>query len=334
VAESAPVAIDQPDADAWQPASHVFFRDVVVAHFNNSPARAKLEKEFEQEHGRIADAFWAEEVPGGAALTVKWSGPRRRFRSSWNFYALHLMPDNLVHGRPEFAEVMRGMKIRAVRAQRLLRGMSHQVCLERLFASASYVLGQLDRARGLEGDEGDALARVLEDQKADRDDFDSYYKEAAAREARIVYLEGLLTGMILATVVGVLIGLVFELVPLERIDPAEFLAALAMGAAGAVVSVITRMHSEHFQLNHEVGREYVKLLGRYRPLIGAIFGVVVYFGLESGVIPVEETDNELALVATFAFLAGFSERFARDVLPFGKDEDETTPPNPERERSS
>jgi hypothetical protein len=327
VAESVPVSLDQPDADPREPGGRVFFRDVVLARFNNSLPRATLERQFEQDEGRIEEAFWAENVPGGAALTVR-RAPRRRFRSSWDFYALHVMPDHLVSGRPEFAEVMRGLAIRAVRAQKLLRGMSHQVCLVRLFSSASYVLSQLDQAQG-PGDQREVLARVLDDQKADRDDFDSYYREAAAREARIVYLEGLLTGMILATVVGVLIGLVFELVPLERIDPAEFLAALAMGAAGAVVSVITRMHSEHFQLNHEVGREYVKLLGRYRPLIGAIFGVVVYFGLASGVIPVEETDNQLALVATFAFLAGFSERFARDVLPFGKDEDE---PKPNAER--
>jgi hypothetical protein len=59
-------------------------------------------------------------------------------------------------------------------------------------------------------------------------------------------------------------------------------------------------------------------MGMFRPLIGAIFGVALYFGIESGVLqfikPPDDPKEVFFFFAFIAFLTGFSERWTSDVL--------------------
>jgi hypothetical protein len=73
---------------------------------------------------------------------------------------------------------------------------------------------------------------------------------------------------------------------------------------------------ESFSLDYEVGRKAIRRIGSFRPVIGAIFAVVLYFALRGGLLQLKTAsgNNTTFFYATLAFLAGFSERRARIVL--------------------
>ena len=83
-------------------------------------------------------------------------------------------------------------------------------------------------------------------------------------------------------------------------------------------SVIQRINSGRFDLEYDVGPSYVRFLGALRPMIGAVFGLALYFAVTSRILklfelPQDRTDKLYALLV-IAFLAGFSERWAQDTL--------------------
>ena len=61
-----------------------------------------------------------------------------------------------------------------------------------------------------------------------------------------------------------------------------FLLCFVMGTMGAFVSVLMRMSSNSFRVDYEVGRSTIRRLGSFRPFIGAIFGVAMFFLIKSG----------------------------------------------------
>jgi ABC-type branched-subunit amino acid transport system permease subunit len=91
-------------------------------------------------------------------------------------------------------------------------------------------------------------------------------------------------------------------------------ACFIAGALGALVSVLSRMGSpSRFDLDPEIGRRALFVLGIYRPLVGSIFGVVIYFVLRGGVLQVA-SNKKFATYVVAAFLGGFSERFVKVML--------------------
>ena len=98
----------------------------------------------------------------------------------------------------------------------------------------------------------------------------------------------------------------------------DFYGCIAAGALGAVVSVIQRINSGQFALTYDVGRPYVSFLGALRAVLGATFGLLLYFAVTSGLltifnVPAENTKRLFSFLV-IAFLAGFSERWAQDTL--------------------
>jgi len=69
-----------------------------------------------------------------------------------------------------------------------------------------------------------------------------------------------------------------------------------------------------FSIDHELGPLGVLLVGAYRPLIGSISGIVVYFLVQTPMIPIEQESLTVPFYVVVAFLAGFSERWTRMVL--------------------
>ena len=112
-----------------------------------------------------------------------------------------------------------------------------------------------------------------------------------------------------------------------------FFGCLIAGALGALVSVVTRMSADKFHVRHEVGRSYVQRVAAFRPFIGGVFGLLVYFALQGGVIrqldvPTDERDR-FAFFLVLAFAAGFSERLVKEVLRSTNGDDATaTAPAP------
>jgi hypothetical protein len=135
---------------------------------------------------------------------------------------------------------------------------------------------------------------------------------AAQRNAQTFYGRGMLIGAVVIAVLCAALGIGFYVGDV----PAEYGVALPGGALGALVSVLQRMTSGSLQLDFNAGRRLLALYGAVRPIIGAIFGVVLFAALEGGFLPALdlERDERLGFYAALGFVAGFNERFAQDML--------------------
>ena len=78
------------------------------------------------------------------------------------------------------------------------------------------------------------------------------------------------------------------------------------------------MSADKFHVRHEVGRSYVQRVAAFRPFIGGVFGLLVYFALQGGLIRQldvpEDPRDRFAFFLVLAFAAGFSERLVKEVL--------------------
>jgi hypothetical protein len=147
----------------------------------------------------------------------------------------------------------------------------------------------------------------------------------------IVALAGLVSAGVLA---------LFGLLDLHEPAVRRFYASMAAGATGAIVSVLMRMsgvHGNEFKIDHELGSAGVRRLGAFRPLIGAVSGVVVALLAQTTLVATQSASVTTAFFIVVAFLAGFSERWTKVMLegamrtvekPAGDDEKQTqTPPS-------
>jgi hypothetical protein len=68
---------------------------------------------------------------------------------------------------------------------------------------------------------------------------------------------------------------------------------------------------DKFTVDFEVGRPLLRRLGLYKPLVGSVFGLALYFLLVSGILMTRAPSHKTTIYfyAIVAFLAGFSERF-------------------------
>jgi hypothetical protein len=154
-------------------------------------------------------------------------------------------------------------------------------------------------------------------------EIEKYYDRAAKNAARIVYVVGMLAGVLgtaaFGGVIAVVLHFAFGVIDPNSDDTRNFLACYAAGALGAVVSVLSRMRKEDgFKLDYEVGRGPSFGLGSFRPFLGALFGLAVYFALQGEVLQIDgpstDGDKQFFFFALLAFLAGFSERLTHVVF--------------------
>lgn len=308
-----------------------FFADLVRAHYaweraladGTEPARvAELGKEyddalqkFQKVEGPILDAYWCVRRPSAVAVTEKRRTLKDRVLGEQRI-RLHrlsnwLMPrsaqklDLLLHECDEFA----------IRSEEILRGSPKRIALRSIYEVESSVLAFLERTGGrpspAEVDEFVGCAtRGLHTAR-------ECYANAADKVARMVYVSGLLAGIAAMLPVAVLAGIglwIFGELHLHQAGTQAFFACLTAGALGAFVSVLSRMAAPaKFELDPEVGRRALFFLGAYRPPVGAIFGLALYFLLQSSLLQVT-AGKEFATFVVAAFLGGFSERFVKVML--------------------
>ena len=281
------------------------------------------------------------------------SGGSQRFHTH-NLVLVDLPDDKeLVSLRVAFAELLHQIDGKQVQTQYMLRGLSRRVLMRRLFALRRDMLAELDGTReqlGFGSRSGatpistaamdfDTLAadapserevaeeesrhraatklvRALKGYTKEFESIETTYGEAATREARMIYIRGMITGLLWMAAISAVLGVLFHFVKLP-IETKTFFTCVVAGAVGALVSVLQRMSAGKFTVNHEVGREYVAKLAGFRPFIGSIFGLAAYFAITGGIAhitPPVIPDRRYAFYAFIAFLAGFSERFAKELL--------------------
>jgi hypothetical protein len=138
------------------------------------------------------------------------------------------------------------------------------------------------------------------------------------KAGRIVYTGGMLFGVIGLVAVAILSALVlwiFGAFDSHSTGIQTFFACYAAGALGAIVSVMARMASARNEwiVDYEVGRPALRFLGSFRPFVGAIFGVAMYFTVKAGLLQITPSSKSTSFYwyTSLAFLAGFSERFTK-----------------------
>jgi tetrahydromethanopterin S-methyltransferase subunit G len=269
---------------------------------------------FEARHGEIVSEYWSIMEPSGVALTFKkapillspFVNDSREFHRSTDWVTRH---------NPELADVLFDCENLSIRICEVLRYTPESVGLKRIMAVASHVLGVIDRAEGKVDNAQAARVAVQEDRELR--DIRDYYRRAGVRIGRTVYTQGMIIGMLLMAFLLALVVVPLVLWGSAKWDVHlhEIVISVAAGAVGAFVSVLQRMASEKskFVVHYDLGKRTLYMLGSYRPVLGAVFGVFTYFVLASGILgtsPPTETDP-LYYYGSLAFVAGFSERFTQ-----------------------
>jgi len=222
------------------------------------------------------------------------------------------------------------------KALEFLTPQPRKICLRMIFGVITTLLGTLDH-RQLERDTQGAPiepfgANPAEVETLERElkQAQTYYESAAQRQAQLDYLVGMVRFLVLAVVATAAIVVFQE----DLLDEAATVSVLG-GAAGAIVSVMNRMTGGRLKVRPEAGRKTIRALGFMRPVIGAVFGAVVYLFLDGGIIEVLSPPDggaNLAFYAGLGFISGFSERFAQDVIAQASrdpDSPREKPPAPE-----
>ena len=294
--------------------------------------------DFESARGEITDGYICEAGPMAIVLTAQApSRLERLFLFRKERIQLYTETERLVRAHPEVAHTLHRAEVQYVSVRQALRGLSQRLLVNWLFVWNRDVMISAAEVEGVappafEPHEIRRLEREL-------DLIDASYEQAASREAQIVYLGGMLMGVLALCAVAVPVGLLLAGTDVP-VDLTTFFGCLIAGALGALVSVVTRMSADKFHVRHEVGRGYVQRVAAFRPFIGSVFGLLVYFALAGGVIrqldmPEAESDR-FAFFLVLAFAAGFSERMVKEVLRSagGEEQKPSQPPASPAPRSA
>jgi hypothetical protein len=304
-----------PDSLARSRRQSATFLDLVHARFqwksehsaSVDAARERYETiraTFEADHGKIVDEHWSGRFPVGVVTC------RRRERWGREQWWLHRQTGSLASDQPEFSRLLRDAARQSVRASNVLSGMSQRIAISNLFLAdqghhrvARHRGGGADRTRDL----SDRPRRDRRLHRAGRSPRGPD-RVPQGRPARAGGAHRPRAGARLA----------INALDTPDVDPMLFVGSVIAGSLGATMSVLMRMSGGKFDVNHEIGREYVSNLGLARPYIGAVFALLLYFAIQGGLVDQVNVpkpgEGELAFYVAGAFAIGFSERFAKEIV--------------------
>jgi hypothetical protein len=287
-----------------------------------------FEARFEAQQGKIVSAYWCTDEASAIVLTIK-----RRPLLLADTVRLHWATDWSTRDKPKLMTLLYECESLAVKVQEVLRDTSRRLAMQSLFNVISFVLGfaETERSRNER-----AIAAVSETTRKHLKEIEKYYRKAAARSGQIVYVGGVLLGMVPMVLLAFLAWLLIA--NAKHFDsPAGIgLLCFSAGGVGAMVSVMSRLSTGSVRLDWEFGKDTLRTLGALRPFVGAVFGLITFLALKSGIVDLTVGDkNNTYYYIVFAFVAGFSERFAQDMLLGAAGEDTSSsrkaPEQPESE---
>jgi len=282
--------LEQPSGERWQ-------------------AYREQRAEFVASYGELEDVYWGKDGRSGAAITVGGRGK--------GVARLHTVTDEATGDAPEIAAAIQDWQILGVRAQ-LLRGQAALVCMRWVLAGITYLLASVVAH---DGSLRPAHSRaVMMRQRTALANANAYYVVNASRRGHVTYFWGMILGAAVNALLAIGILLVLHWFPkwlweinIDERQEALGLAAVVAGALGSIFSVLLRMSSGRFAVDYEVDAGKLIVLGSFRPFLGAVSGLALYLALQADFLSVKG-QNSFFVIAFLAFLAGFSERFARDVF--------------------
>lgn len=99
------------------------------------------------------------------------------------------------------------------------------------------------------------------------------------------------------------------------------------GAIGSIVSIMVRI--DNFARIKNAEAIVLFLTGFFKPVIGMSFALFIFAAISSGLLPLSIPKDQANLFfAALSFIAGFSERFARDVVSMAEGKVPNTEANP------
>jgi hypothetical protein len=305
----------------------ISFSDLVRAHYQREQARLTADADaveaadrefwerleaFERKEGRLEAAYWSTGNASAVAMTVgRPRAARNPLADTETNVRLHRVTDWVTKDVEPIADALHDCDLLAIRVREILRGTSERIAMRWLYAVEEHLLGYIERT-----DKPDRVSQkeVVAQQRRELARIETYYLRTAAKAGRIVYVSGMLAGATLICAVCAVLAFLLtrDLHPWNH-DVRLLLLCIGSGAVGALVSVLSRMSAatDKFAVDFEVGRPLLRRLGLYKPFVGSVFGVAVYFLLASGLLMTKppQEKNVIYFYAIAAFLAGFSERF-------------------------
>jgi hypothetical protein len=277
-------------------------------------------REFQDEAGPLDQAYWSTQSASAVAMTVKRAASampdRLHLRERDDVVRIHRLTDWLTRDTPEIAELLQECDLLASRICQVLSGTSERIAMRWIFGIETHLLGFFERTSSLPNEKAEQeLARA---QRKNLAEVEAYYHRAASKAGRIQMMTGMVIGLGLAALACTAAGFLLWVGGLSGRDLRVPLVCYGAGALGALVSVMSRMarpEQGRFNIDFELGKTLIRRLGVYRPFVGAILGVALYFLLAGGLLDISVAKAKVPYYYGFAaFLAGFSERFATVVF--------------------
>lgn len=261
----------------------------------------RLSRAFETAHGNITHSYYCKNMIAAAVLTDRQE-----------LCVIHAIDDSKV---ASIADLLLECDRLNVAIDRILAGADRSSDLKTskllLYTVVTKLLSLLDSSAR------PSPPTILTLHRREVEHVRDYFSRAARRHAQFDYFRGMLrsAGAIAAlSAIGTSIWIKFAL-DLNVIIRILFGCMIA-GGIGAIVSVMSRMSFGGLSLDYEADRRLLTTLGAFRPVIGLALGAAMWALAESGILALRprENSNEAIFYVLIAFLAGFSERWAQDML--------------------
>ncbi|MGH3622536.1 MAG: hypothetical protein ACRDQ5_12205 [Sciscionella sp.] len=227
---------------------------------------------------------------------------------------------------PKYDEMMRALHSEQLQSSSLLQGLPQNIVVQRIYAVITNLLSVLDSCRSGQATppvpERDVrLEAAIESGWTELESIREFVRHSTHRQALGRYLLGFPAGIVVAAlaVVGVA-GMRFSVG--HSAGNGALAVCLGAGAIGAVISVMARITGgQQLDIASDQSKLITVLAGAFRPLVGAVFGAVLYALILGGLLPLAVPGNGEPpaadigfFFAAIAFLAGFSERWAQDTI--------------------
>lgn len=191
-----------------------------------------------------------------------------------------------------------------------IKAMEERVIQRQLWSAASVrelLQGAADAAIG--GNDPDKARTAFEKAK-------TLFENDVQTKNRLFYLLGALFGIVAIALVAWLVLAAALKLNITTLANREMIISLfAFAGLGSVASVLSRLST--IDLRDELRKKWVVVSAGIRPLLAIAFASVVYVILQNNLVSFhgfEEGTSRDALIYVAAFLCGFSERFAADIL--------------------
>lgn len=279
-----------------------------------------LRKSFSEQNSGIDRSYFGRHSEAAAILTKEKE--------------LHVKISTDIVDDPELVGTLSKLSLLHLQAKQFLSDDDFRTCMDPVFSVITYCLQVADsvehRSKRVETEDEQERSRLIKQLDFVRQMLMSEYARAEEafykvlqRNALVRYFYGMLFGMAIISFLSFWMTFLYN-GEVFGLDHRTMGTAVVAGAIGAFISVITRISSGRFSLSRgtvalqQATRKAMMLwvLGALRPLIGAVFASAFVIFQSSRLLPIQPAGDvsEVTYYAGLAFLAGFSERWAQDMV--------------------